>query len=63
MLPARLRYVDSWIDAQSLTRCFQLMETDDPELFDMSVAQWSDLGEFEIVAGPLNARSPRETSA
>jgi hypothetical protein len=25
MLPAGLRYVDSWIDAQDLGRCFQLM--------------------------------------
>jgi hypothetical protein len=49
MLPAGLRYVDSWIDAQNLSRCFQLMEADEPELFDGWVAEWSDVGEFEIV--------------
>jgi hypothetical protein len=48
MLPAGLLYVDSWID-ESLDRCFQLMETDDPRLFDDWIANWSDLGEFEIV--------------
>jgi hypothetical protein len=48
MLPAGLLYVDSWID-ESLDRCFQLMETDDPRLFDEWIAAWSDLGEFEIV--------------
>jgi hypothetical protein len=25
------------------------METDDPALFDEWIAQWSDLGEFEVV--------------
>jgi Protein of unknown function (DUF3303) len=48
MLPEGLLYVDSWID-ESLDRCFQLMETDDPCLFDQWIANWSDLGEFEIV--------------
>jgi hypothetical protein len=49
MLPAGLRYVDSWIDAQDLGRCFQLMETDDPALFDVWTAEWTDLAEFEII--------------
>jgi Domain of unknown function (DUF3303) len=48
MLPPGLAYVDSWID-ESLERCFQLMETDDPGLFDEWIANWSDLGEFEVV--------------
>jgi hypothetical protein len=49
MLPDGLVYVDSWID-ESLERCFQLMETDDPALFDEWIVNWSDLGEFEVVA-------------
>jgi hypothetical protein len=48
MLPEGLVYVDSWID-ESLERCFQLMETDDPNLFDEWMANWSDIGEFEVV--------------
>lgn len=48
MLPDGLFYVDSWID-ESLERCFQLMETDDPALFDEWIANWRDLGEFEVV--------------
>jgi hypothetical protein len=48
MLPEGLFYVDRWID-ESLDRCFQLMETDDPCLFDEWIDNWSDLGEFEIV--------------
>jgi hypothetical protein len=49
MLPEGLRFVDSWIDATGLDRCFQLMETDDLALFEAWAAAWSDLGEFEIV--------------
>ena len=49
MLPAGLLYVDSWIDARTLDRCFQLMETEDPSLFDAWIAEWHDLAEFEIV--------------
>lgn len=48
MLPEGLVYLDSWID-ESLSRCFQLMETDDPALFDDWIANWSDLAEFEVV--------------
>lgn len=48
MLPEGLVYLDSWID-ESLNRCFQLMETDDPALFDDWIADWSDLTEFEVV--------------
>ena len=48
LLPAGLTYVDSWID-QRLDRCFQLMETDDPQLLDEWTTRWSDLVEFEVV--------------
>jgi Protein of unknown function (DUF3303) len=49
MLPPGLAYIDSWIDERTLERCFQLMETDDPGLFDDWIANWSDLAEFEVV--------------
>ena len=49
MLPEGLRYIDSWIvDDGRLDRCFQLMETDNPELFDIWRARWADLGDFEV---------------
>jgi len=49
LLPAGLAYVESWVDAETLGRCFQLLETDDPTLFDAWTAKWNDLVEFEIV--------------
>jgi hypothetical protein len=49
MMPDGLVYVDSWIDENDRSRCFQLMETDDPALFDEWTSNWSDLMEYEIV--------------
>jgi Protein of unknown function (DUF3303) len=48
MMPDGLRFVDSWVTAD-MGRCFQRMETDDVTLFQRWVAEWCDLGEFEIV--------------
>jgi hypothetical protein len=48
MLPPGLEYIDSWVD-ERLDRCFQLMETDDPGLFDRWIACWDDLAKFEVV--------------
>ena len=48
MLPEGLEYVESWV-TEGLGGCFQLMETDDPALFDVWTAAWADLAGFEIV--------------
>jgi hypothetical protein len=48
LLPTGVLYLDSWID-ESLQRCFQLMETDDPNALDEWIGEWSDLVRFEIV--------------
>jgi len=61
MLPDGLLYLDSWIDAEHLDRCFQLMETDDAALFDEWTARWSDLVEFEIVPVITSAEAARRS--
>ena len=48
MLPDGLTYVDSWIEA-NFDRCFQLMECDDPRLFQQWIIRWQDLIDFDIV--------------
>ena len=48
MLPAGLYYLDSWL-AKDGRRCFQLMETEEPDLFQTWFAAWSDLVRFEII--------------
>jgi hypothetical protein len=48
-LPKGLKYIDSWVEA-NFGRCFQLMECDDPALFQEWILQWRGLGTtFEIV--------------
>ena len=47
LAPEGLSYVSSWVDT-SLARCYQLMETDDRQLLDEWIANWSDLIDFEV---------------
>ena len=49
MMPDGLRYVSSWVAAGDMSQCFQLMEADDPALFDAWTERWSDLVAFEVV--------------
>ena len=48
LLPDGLHYIDSWVEKHG-DRCFQLMETSRPELFDEWIKRWQDLVSFEIV--------------
>jgi hypothetical protein len=49
MLPDGLRYVDSWVEP-NFSRCFQLMECDDPRLLQQWVLQWRGAGvTFEFI--------------
>ena len=48
MLPEGLRYVNSWLEKDG-DRCFQLMETDDPSLFQVWLRNWKDLVAMEVV--------------
>jgi hypothetical protein len=49
LAPEGLAYVSSWVDT-TLARCYQLMETDRPELLDQWMANWSDIVDFEVHA-------------
>jgi hypothetical protein len=48
MMPDGLKYIDSWVET-NFDRCFQLMETDDPALFQEWIDSWKDLVDFEVV--------------
>jgi hypothetical protein len=47
MLPEGLIYIDSWLEKDG-DRCFQLMETQDPSLFQQWIKHWDDLVTFEF---------------
>jgi hypothetical protein len=48
--------VGSWVE-DNFDRCFQLMEGDDPRLFQQWLVHWEDLGDFEIVHVVLSAEA------
>jgi hypothetical protein len=48
LLPDGLHYIDSWVENEG-NRCFQLMETSRPELFDQWISRWQDLISFEVI--------------
>jgi hypothetical protein len=48
MLPEGLMYVGSWVE-DNFDRCFQLMECEDPRLFQQWTVHWGGLVAFEIV--------------
>ncbi len=48
-LPDGLHFVESWLTADNKT-VYQIMRTDNAELFDVWFEHWDDLIEFEVVA-------------
>ena len=64
MLPEGLRYIDSWIvDDGRLDRCFQLMETDSPELLDVWRARWADLVDFDVLPVITSSEAAQRSGA
>ena len=47
LVPRGLSYVSSWV-TEALDRCWQLMETEDRDLLNEWIANWSDIIDFEI---------------
>jgi hypothetical protein len=48
MRPEGLEYIDSWVSTD-FEQCFQLMKTEDPELFRIWIEKWEDLVDFEVI--------------
>jgi uncharacterized protein DUF3303 len=47
LAPDGLRYVASWVTTD-MTRCYQVMECDDPALLTRWSDRWRDLVDFEV---------------
>jgi hypothetical protein len=58
---AGLSYVSSWVH-NTLDRCYQLMETDDPSLLDQWMSHWSDLVDFDVHAVMTSAEAAQRVS-
>jgi len=48
LAPEGLEYIDSWVSSD-VSRCYQLMRTDDRRLLEQWAAHWQDLVDFEFV--------------
>lgn len=48
MLPDGVSYINSWIN-ESVTICYQVMESESPEKLKLWMEKWNDLVEFEVV--------------
>jgi hypothetical protein len=62
MMPPGLFYLESWVDERRLDRCFQLMATEEPSLFDEWTANWSDLVQFEVIPVISSAEAAARTA-
>ena len=47
LLPDGLNYLNSWANSETGI-CFQLMETNSPELFQVWFERWNDLVNFDL---------------
>jgi Protein of unknown function (DUF3303) len=47
LAPDGLHYIASWVD-ETMTVCYQVMETEDRALLDVWMRRWEDLVEFEV---------------
>ena len=57
LLPDGLHYLDSWLEKDG-DRCFQLMQTEEPSLFEPWFERWADLVSFELgELGELGGRA------
>ena len=48
LAPAGLNYVSSFVTTDG-TRCYQVMECDDPAMLEAWMAAWRDLVDFEVL--------------
>lgn len=48
LLPEGLNYLNSWTNKEHSV-CYQLMETNSADLFEVWFSKWDDLVDFEVV--------------
>ena len=48
MLPEGLIYINSWIN-ESISICYQVMESDSAGKIDQWINYWNDLADFEVI--------------
>jgi hypothetical protein len=62
LAPEGLKYVSSWVTTD-LSRCYQVMECDEPKLVDAWIERWKDLAEFEVIPVVTSAEAAARAAA
>jgi hypothetical protein len=56
MMPEGVTYINSWIN-ETVTVCYQVMESESPEKIQEWVSQWNDLVDFEVIPVITSAKA------
>ena len=62
MLPEGVNYINSWIN-ESITVCYQVMESESPGKLQEWMDQWKDLVDFELVPVISSAQAKEKVFA
>ncbi len=62
MLPEGVKYINSWIN-ESITICYQVMESGSLEKLQQWIDEWKDLVDFEVVPVISSAQAKEKVFA
>ncbi len=60
LMPEGIEYITSWITAD-VSVCYQVMATENRELLDEWIANWSDIVDFEVIPVISSAEAAART--
>ena len=60
LLPDGVQYINSWID-ETVSTCYQVMESETPEKLQQWVNNWKDFADFEIIPVITSAEAKAKT--
>lgn len=61
LAPEGLSYVSSWVTSD-LSRCYQVMECDDPPLLEQWMDRWRDVVDFEVIPVMTSAEAAEKVA-
>lgn len=62
MMPEGVTYINSWIN-ESLSICYQVMESNTIEQIEEWISHWNDLADFEVVPVLTSAQAKEKVFA
>jgi Protein of unknown function (DUF3303) len=62
LAPDGLKYISSWVTSD-MTKCYQIMECEDPRLLEQWMGRWRDLADFEVVPVITSAQAAEQAAS